>query len=946
MKRAPETVMALSTVDLLFSKILSMLENEASSLSGVRHEIDEIKLELNSMRSFLEDADNRARDQSRAETDWVAGVREIAYQVEDIIDKYMYDMNKQQQWKGNKFASFLLKGIHFPKNLWMKYKLAKKLRDVNEKIKSIPERSQRYGVYQLEGRDRIRSEGMVGGNYDLNWLKNESESCLFLKDDDLVGIKKAQSELLSWLINGDLERTVISVTGMGGSGKTTLVANTFNKQIVKQHFDFCAWITVSQQYAIEELLRSVFKEIFKKANESTPMNLNSLSYRDLGEKLDTYLQTRRYLIVLDDVWSLNLWQQISRVLHNGRNGSRVMLTTRIGEVASFQFGITNHVFELKPMRENEAWTLFCMKAFPSNHGQCPPYLDSLARNLAEKCKGLPLAIVALGGLLSSKKFIAEWRIVHDNLNWELSYNPELGAVKCILLLSYHNLPYRLKHCFLYCCIFPEDYLIRRNRLIRLWMAEGFVEAVNGATPEVVAERYLMELISRGLLQVTKRNESGRPQACKMHDILRELAVSISETENFVSISDRKEAAVEEDGNGIRRLSIVAKGKEMKARKDDISQLRSLFVFTVDEISKSSFNRLPSGLKFLTVLDLQDAPINQLPSEMVNLFNLRYLNLTRTHVKKLPESIGELCNLQSLFLKETQIEELPTGIVKLKKLRHLIVYRFNVRGTDYDRWVSMRLPSDIFLVKNLQVLTFAEAGDAFIKNLSKMTQLKRLCFANVKEANEKDLCFSLEKTSLLRYLMVMSCNEKERLKMDELVKAPPRLEKLVLAGKLEKMPHWFNSLQNLTCLRLHWSRLREDFLAHIQALPNLGRITLVNAYEGERLWFRAGFQKLKILRIQKFPELKEIVINKGVMPGLQELNIRECQNFVKLPHGWESLPDLEKVCLRDVSIELVEKICGTGTAASMDKPAIRAILFSRVEDEDDQSIFKWVYRTYD
>lgn len=86
-----------------------MLENEASLLNGVR---DEIKLELNSMKSFLEDA-HRAREQSKAENDWVAGVREIACQVEDIIDKYMYDMNKQQQWKG-KFTSLFLKGINFP----------------------------------------------------------------------------------------------------------------------------------------------------------------------------------------------------------------------------------------------------------------------------------------------------------------------------------------------------------------------------------------------------------------------------------------------------------------------------------------------------------------------------------------------------------------------------------------------------------------------------------------------------------------------------------------------------------------------------------------------------------------------------------------------------------------------------------------------------------------
>ncbi|XVF42706.1 hypothetical protein PTKIN_Ptkin01aG0385800 [Pterospermum kingtungense] len=118
------------------------------------------------------------------------------------------------------------------------------------------------------------------------------------------------------------------------------------------------------------------------------------------------------------------------------------------------------------------------------------------------------------------------------------------------------------------------------------MAEGFVEPVNGATPEVVAERYLMELISRGLLQVTKRNESGRPQACKMRDILRELAVSISETEKFVSISDRsKEAAAEDSNEMIRRLSIVAKGEFTKRNrkvclKAQYQKQKSLFLYYV------------------------------------------------------------------------------------------------------------------------------------------------------------------------------------------------------------------------------------------------------------------------------------------------------------------------------------------------------------------------------
>ncbi|KAH1090776.1 hypothetical protein J1N35_018033 [Gossypium stocksii] len=70
---------------------------------------------------------------------------------------------------------------------------------------------------------------------------------------------------------------------MGGSGKTTLVANTFNKQSVKQHFDFCSWITVSQQYAIEELFRSMVKDIYKQKNEEVPMHVDTMTYRALLE---------------------------------------------------------------------------------------------------------------------------------------------------------------------------------------------------------------------------------------------------------------------------------------------------------------------------------------------------------------------------------------------------------------------------------------------------------------------------------------------------------------------------------------------------------------------------------------------------------------------------------------------------------------------------------------
>ncbi|KAK8488873.1 hypothetical protein V6N11_071073 [Hibiscus sabdariffa] len=910
-----------SSLDPVISKVISVLENEASLQAEVGAEIDEIKLELKAIKAFLEDADRRSGVAPMSETDkqWVASVRDIAYQVEDVVDEFMYHFNKQQQWRG-KPSRFFFKLIHFPKDLLVKHQVAVKLQDINKRVKSIADRNQRYQVSRSESRN---FDKQIGGEYHRNnWVKNLSESTLFYKYDDLVGIDKAQSKLLGWLMDQELQRTVISVVGMGGLGKTTVVANTFNRQVVKEHFDCCAWITVSQQYVVTELFKSITKELYAKSKEKTDLliNLDSMSYRDLLGALVKFLEPRKYLIVIDDVWSTNLWQDINSALPANMNGSRILLTTRKEDVASFEFGVVKHIFLLEHLPFEESMTLFCKKAFVGKGGQCPPYLESSAAKLVAKCQGLPLAIVALGGLMASKSSITEWDGVYDNLNRELSENDTyFERLKYISLLSYHDLSYTLKQCFLYCCIFPEDYVIKRNRLIRLWMAEGFVEPLKGTVPEVVAERYLSELICRGLLQVERRHASGRPKALKMHDILREFAVAISKSMKFVAKSDGEE---EIGDDGIRRWSTEAKGKEMKgASETALSRLRSLLVFAVDETSKSSFNRLPSGFKLMRVLDLEGTPINELPHDMGNLFNLRYLNLTRTQVKELPKSIGKLYNLQSLVMKWTQIKELPAGIVKLKNLRHLIVYGLNGNPTTFDYFWGPVFPSNICLLDNLQILATVEARGDFIKQLGKMTQLRVLGVVNVKETDGQNLCLAIAKMIHLREIGVTSCNEDEQVNMDALESAPPGLEKLYLAGKLEKVPHWFNSLDKLTRLGLCWSRLRVDFLPHIQALPNLGELVLLNAYEGERLCFLEEFQKLKALIIWRCTGLREIVINKGVMPGLQELNIYACHEFTTLPLGWESLPDLKRVDLYDLSPGLVQTIC---RSKGMDRQTITGI----------------------
>ena len=261
-------------------------------------------------------------------------------------------------------------------------------------------------------------------------------------------------------------------------------------------------------------------------------------------------------------------------------------------------------------------------------------------------------------------------------------------MKSILFLSFNDLPYQLKHCFLYCSLFPEDHEIQRKMLTKLWMGEGFVEQIEGSTLEEVADSYLVELIFRNMLQVVERNEFERPRMCKMHDLLRELALSVSIKEKFGAVYDGGEEMKECKA---RRISIHKFDGELKSFTG-MSKLRSFLVFN------KSLKTLPSGSKMLRVLNLEDAPIDKLPDELFKLFNLRYLNLRGTLLKKLPNSIGRLLNLQTLDIGRTQIESLPHGIGKLQNLRHLIMYRYIGNWNEFRYSIGMQAPLNIGQLK--------------------------------------------------------------------------------------------------------------------------------------------------------------------------------------------------------------------------------------------------------
>ncbi|XP_019057058.1 PREDICTED: disease resistance protein RPM1-like [Tarenaya hassleriana] len=415
----------------------------------------------------------------------------------------------------------------------------------------------------------------------------------------------------------------------------------------------------------------------------------------------------------------------------------------------------------------------------------------MARNLVQKCGGLPLALVALGSMMSTRRLESEWRRVYNSLNWELSNNPDLKDVHRILILSFNNLSYLFKHCFLYCCIFPEDYIIKRKKLIRLWMSQGFVQSTRGVKPEEVADSYLMELVYRNMFQVVFRNHNGCPKAFKMHDMVREISLMISRDEKFSDVLNDK--------------------------AEDVQDGETHHLCIQMEISSN----------------LEDSRIRKLPDSLTTLFNLKYLNLTGTRIRKLPKSFCRLLNLETLNIKFSKIKELPTGISKLENLRYLVT--FSHSNSDWSIVSGTKVSRYICQLKRLQVMDCIHAETEVIRNLGDMTQLTRIGLVNVKRQHVYDLCNALTMMKDLRFVSLWSIDENETLQLDALSPAAT-IEKLFLSGKLERLPSWFNTLHNLTELCLRWSRLAQDAIPCIQALPYLVWLSFFNAYEGDNYAF--------------------------------------------------------------------------------------------------------------
>lgn len=891
--------MAEIVVCSLIDKLISLSTEEVNLLRDVRGKVLEIKSELVFIRAFLKDADRRAEGEGEINEGvkaWVEDLREVAFKMEDVVDEYLRHMTLQRPNR-HQFISFLTKIACFVPKLIPQHHIAVEIRKIGVTVGSIKARSDRYGFTSLPH----TSTGTARKRHD------PRKASLFLKETEVIGLESQIQELIDVLESPSLEQVVSSVVGMGGLGKTTLVKQVYDR--VKGRFDCHAWIAVSEPYKLEDLLRNLIKKFSGGHVEFVTQNaIETMDEDELTNQLRGYLSEKRYLVVLDDVWNKEFWKDIELALPKNQNGARILITTRNKAVADQCRTSKEDIFhEMKRLRPDKAKELFCKKCFQFEYGGCcPPELKNLSAEIVSRCQELPLAIVAVAGILSAKeKSVYQWQKFLESLSSQMMNHSDIER---ILLLSYNDLPYNLKCCCLYFGMFPKGYSIRCGRLIRQWIAEGFVKPEGGKALEDVAKEYLAELVARSLIEILEEDDEGKTKTCRIHDLLHDVIFKKMGDLSFCNVlaGDNQLSAFKPS---TRRLSIIGSSNNILSTPD-VSRVRWFSTFNQDEVLNSTLRKFTAKFKLLKVLDFEDNQrLDHLPENIGNLFHLQYLSVRGTRVKLLPKSVEKLINLETLDLKHCLVSEIPFDINKLFKLRHLFG-RCGKKTIPPDEPRGIKVKG-IEGLKSLQKLYFIEAtntGFGIIEELEKMTQLRTLGITKLRSEDGKSLCGCIEKMKSLESLFVSSTSEEDINNLEFMTSPPEFLRRLYLVGPLRKLPEWVTNLQNLAKITIRRSKMRDDPLKFLGCLRELVNLRILDdAFDGEQLHFeQGGFPKLKALDLSNLKELKSLTIEEGALRVLEKLYLRT-PKLQEVPSGIRHLRNLKLLQFLDLPDELMDSM---------------------------------------
>ncbi|XP_049388703.1 putative late blight resistance protein homolog R1A-10 [Solanum stenotomum] len=834
-----------------YAAITCLMRTIHQSMQLTGRDLQPFYEKLKSLRAILEKP-WKATDDLEALTNLEAEIAEVAYSAEDMVDSKSRNVLFAQKAK-NKARAF--------------WELCCSLEQEIGRIDSLMMQWLAIWNWYSKIKDLKARKFSVAASIP--------EHAVEKPENIMVGHENEFEMMLNQVAGGERELEVVSIVGMGGIGKTTLATKLYRDPRIMSHFDILAKATVSQEYCVRNVLLALLASTSEEPDDQ------------LADQLQKRLKGKRYLVVIDDIWTKGAWDDIRQCFPDCNNRSRILLTTRNVEVARYASS-GKPPYHMRLMDFDESWSLLYEKVFAKN--SFPPDFEQLGKQIALKCGGLPLAITVIAGLLSKTgKTLEEWQSVAENVSSVVSTDLEAQCMG-VLALSYYHLPSHLKPCFLYFAIFPEDSLIFVNKLLDLWVVEGFLKVEEMENIEEAAEKCLTDLIDRSLISISHSKFDGKKKSCRMHDVTRELCLREARNVNFVNVL--RGTSNQNPSTQSIQCSCTSRGRISIHNEEELVRYRNSEPHSIIMFGKYQRFEPELPFKLVRVLDLASICCPTFPSRILSLTHLRYLDLAFDHrvgkllrfeeegpssIIEIPPSISSLCYMETFilhfsnpFTKTALI--LPSEILMMLQLRHL---RLTWNYLHYHGIIGKSL-----VLKKLHCLSGLNpryCTGSFFRLFPNLKELQIYGFF-------KDFC-SCKDLHDLRYL--------DQLEELEFHLGDPIIygRKTVVLPLLIPPPCAFpQSLKNLAFTGQFFLPWKD--LSIVGKLPKLESLKLETfAFIGDE-WEVAeeGFPRLKFLLLKDL-YFRHWRASSDHFPCLERLIIEECGNLDSIPQEFADITTL-------------------------------------------------------